>query len=354
MGASKIQMIYSTDNKIQQLSDVRILACIAIVTLHTVFAANEYFKTSITSGQNMASQMVENNMMWAVPCFLMVTGVLHLNRRKQITWKKLYGKYILRIAVALVGCCILFRIFDMIMDGEAFTFAGVMYAFIELATGTCWGHLWYLYLLIGLYVLMPFYKIIADHCTDKELLYLCGAYVLFVSLIPLADSLGFHIAFYISESIIYPLYLFAGHMIYEKRMNLNMSVGIGLIVLCTGLILLFDYMKFGLHMEVPGQLFKYSSPLVIGQTLGVFTVLIHMGEAKGRLTAKTIQVLDDTSFGTYLLHMMFVRLLFRYMQFDPYLHVPALTLAAVVLGIYLLSTILTFVLRVIPGVNKIL
>ena len=32
----------------------------------------------------------------------------------------------------------------------------------ELITGHGWGHLWYLYLLIGLYVMLPFYRIIAE------------------------------------------------------------------------------------------------------------------------------------------------------------------------------------------------
>ena len=98
--ASKTQKIFSTD-WIPQLAVMRIAACVAIVVLHTVFAANEYFVNEITNGQDIASRAIENNMMWAVPIFLMVTGVLHLDRRKPLSLKKLYRKYIFRVIAAL-------------------------------------------------------------------------------------------------------------------------------------------------------------------------------------------------------------------------------------------------------------
>ena len=224
----------SSTKRVIQLSAMRVLACVGIVILHTVFAANEYFAGSVSAGENMASRMVENNMMWAVPVFVMVTGVLQLDPAKPLTLRKLYGRYVLRILIALIACCLVFRIFDMIMDGEAFTPAGVLQAFTELITARCWGHLWYLYLLIGLYVLLPFYRKLTEHCTDQELLYLCGAYLLFVSIIPMIEGFGIHVGFYISESIIYPLYLFLGYMIFTGSPSSPGSSQISRQGLCRG------------------------------------------------------------------------------------------------------------------------
>ena len=328
----------SSTKRVIQLSAMRVLACVGIVILHTVFAANEYFAGSVSAGENMASRMVENNMMWAVPVFVMVTGVLQLDPAKPLTLRKLYGRYVLRILIALIACCLVFRIFDMIMDGEAFTPAGVLQAFTELITARCWGHLWYLYLLIGLYVL---------------LLYLCGAYLLFVSIIPMIEGFGIHVGFYISESIIYPLYLFLGYMIFTGRLRISGRAGLLLLIAATLCILILDYMKYGLSIDVPGELFGYASPVVIVQTMGVFTVLSKDWGCPDACS-RFLETVDGCSFGIYLIHMVFIRLLFRYMQIDPYQGIAVINFVLIVLGLLIVSFVITWVLKRIPGVRWVL
>ena len=339
--------------RIPQLPMLRVLACIGIIVLHTVFAADEYFAESIDSVQYLASRMVENNMMWAVPVFVMVTGTLQLDVRRQLTWHKLFGRYILRVLLALIACCIFFRIFDMIMDGEGFSAPGLGLAFVELLTGHCWGHLWYLYLLIGLYLMLPFYRIIVQQASDRMLWYLGGLYLLFISIIPLIEGFGIPIAFYISESIIYPLYLFLGYMIVFDRLPIGRGTGLLLLIVSTALILTLDYMKYGLSMEVPKELFGYASPLVIAQAIGVFT-LISKGWSSYGKASRLVQLLDECSFGIYLIHMIFIRLLFRYMQWDPYQGASVLAMAAVVLGNLVLSFAIVWLLKKIPGVRWVL
>lgn len=61
---------------IYQLSVLRVIACIAIVVLHTTFAANEYFIDTLSKTEDVVSRAFEHNMIWGVPVFLMVTGAL--------------------------------------------------------------------------------------------------------------------------------------------------------------------------------------------------------------------------------------------------------------------------------------
>ena len=332
---------------------MRVIACVGIIVLHTVFAANEYYAAKVTLSENLVSRMVENNMMWAVPAFVMVTGVLQLNPEKTLTLRKLYGKYILRILIALVCCCIVFRIFDMIMDGEPLNAVGVLQAFVELVTAKCWGHLWYLYLLIGLYILLPFYRMIIERASEKELRYLCLVYLVFVSIFPMIESFGIHIGFYISESIIYPLYLLLGYMIFYGMIRISRGAGVALIAVSTIIILGMDVMKNSASIDIPSELFGYASPFVIFQTIGVFAVVCSAREAEGK-GSRLLETLDKCSFGIYLIHMVFIRLLFRYMGWNPFDTLPVVTLALAIIGIFLVSFIITWLLRKIPGVNKVL
>lgn len=104
-------------------------------------------------------------MMWAVPCFVMVTGALLLDENREVSFDKLFNKYILRALGALVVFSMVFRIFDIIMDKESFGLKSILKGFYEIFTGTGWSHIWYLYLLIGLYLLLPFYK---DHKSKQQ------------------------------------------------------------------------------------------------------------------------------------------------------------------------------------------
>lgn len=339
---------------IPQPSIMRILACIAIIVLHTVFAANEYFVNEILPSQNLISRIVENNMMWAVPVFLMVTGALHLDRRKFLPLKKLYKKYILRIMAALAVFSVIFRLFDMFMDGEAFSADGICKAFYEMLTSTGWGHLWYLYLLIGLYILMPFYKTISENCDNIELTYLLSVYFVFLSLIPLAESFGIKIGFYISESLVYPLYLFLGHMIHEKRIYASKKLGEYFAVISVLLITILTLLKYSSDIGVTSLLYGYQSPFVIIQSIGAFMIIdnsdINMNSSRRRI----IKTLDGMTFGIYLTHMVFIRLLFRYINFNPFNYCAPLALPACVVCIFVISCFTVVLLKRIPVIGRVL
>lgn len=205
----------TTKQHIYGFSYIRSLACIAIIILHTVYSAVLLFGSNIDAEKNIISMAVVDSMMWAVPCFIMVTGALLLETERKITYKKLFGKYILRIFAALVIFGMVFRVFDIIMDKEPVSVAAFLKGLYEIFTGTSWSHIWYLYLLIGLYLLLPFYKKIVDNSSTKEIKYLLAVYIVFLSILPVLEIWGIHCGFYIHVSTIYPFYLFAGYAIYK-------------------------------------------------------------------------------------------------------------------------------------------
>ena len=89
--------------RVHSFSYLRAAACLAIVLLHTVFCAVSLFPEEASATQALLSNIVVNNMMWAVPCFLMVSGALLLNPERPVTVKKCLTKYIPRMLIALVG-----------------------------------------------------------------------------------------------------------------------------------------------------------------------------------------------------------------------------------------------------------
>lgn len=212
--------------RVYSFSYLRAAACLAIVLLHTVFCAVSLFPEEASATQALLSNIVVNNMMWAVPCFLMVSGALLLNPGRPVTVKKCLTKYIPRMLIALVVFCLLFRALEILVNHEPVNAETLLSGFYEIFSGTSWSHVWYLYLMIGIYLLLPFYHKIASNSTAGELRYLMIVYVIFLSLVPVLKTFGISVGFYICVSAIYPFYLFCGYALRQGVWRVNRGLGL--------------------------------------------------------------------------------------------------------------------------------
>lgn len=330
--------------------NLRVIACIGIVLLHTLNGAIGLYGSTISVNEQIISLTVKNLLLWCVPCFVMVTGALLLNPEKEISYVKLFKKYILRIIFALLFCCIVFSIFDLIVHGDTFTFHIIVEIIQDFFLGTSWSHLWYLYLIIGLYLMIPIYKIITKNAKSRDIKYILILYLIFLSIMPTLNIFGLNISFYILVSTIYPFYAFFGYAYYQKIIELRNYQSLLLIILSSiGLVLVNIYQyKFGYaFLEV---LLNYSSILVVLQSVGIFALFVNF---KGK-SNKVIESLDSASFGIYLLHMIFVRLILKYLEFNPYNFIPLVSFFILVITVVLCSYVIVFILKKLPVFNKFL
>ena len=336
-------------------SYLRAVSCVAIIILHTVYGALSLFAEQISPSVYMRSWMVVNNLRWAVPCFVMITGALLLDENRSITYGKIWKKYIKRVFLALLAFALIFRIFDMVMDGEAVSLSGFFYGFREFFTGTSWSHLWYLYLLIGLYLLLPFYRMIAEKSSDKDLIYLLVIYAVFLSVLPMISMSGVSSAFYIHVSTIYPFYFFLGYGIAHRGFGMTKIPATCLLAASTLLIIAVTYFQFSRDMSALSGFSDYSSILVIAQSYGIFCLFANgknTGKESRNLLSGILKELDQCSFGIYLVHMIFARYILRYMSVFPYSR--WFTLPVIIIVILALSYVTVKVLRLIPGIRSVL
>lgn len=293
-------------------------------------------------------------MMWAVPCFVMTTGALLLEETKEISYKKIFGKYVARILTALIVFCLIFRFFDMFMDKEPVNIEVLKNGIYEILTGTSWSHMWYLYLLIGLYFLLPFYKKIAKYSDKQELRYLLGVYMIFLSLLPLSGIWGISSGFYIHVSTIYPFYLFCGYAVHKKIIEVNKWIAGIAAVLSTIGIFLLTIVRWRYNIEEMEQLWSYSSILVILQAVGIFMSMDRIKNIGSKAGRMLLDKIDRCSFGIYLIHMIFVRAILRYAEFDPYEGNAVLNFIGLTVIIFIVSYAVTWILKKFPLFRKIL
>ena len=333
---------------------MRSIACLAIVLMHMMNISEILYRSSISHTEDSVSMLIVYLCMWAVPLFVMVTGALLLDPGKNITIKAIYTRYVARIIGALLLFGLVFRFVDMWMNGETFSLTVITNGLYKIYTGTSWSHLWYLYMLIGLYVLLPVYRRVSAGCDRKELLYLLGAYAFFISILPLTDIFGADSAFHLQTSAIYLLYFFAGYMIKSGQLVIKKPVAALMLVLSVACMAAVWVIRNKYDIAGLDQVLgNYSSPVVVVMAVSIFALMFknETVERSGAL-AKFIALFDRSSFGIYLIHMIFLRVFLRHMQINPYAQ-GVLIFAGVYLATLVLSFVIVVVLHFIPGLRKL-
>lgn len=318
------------------LSLLRAIGCVAVVVLHLAASETLIYQSSLTESQTFGMTLLYNLMMWAVPVFVMVSGALLLDPEKEITVKKIFSSYIKRVLISLILCCVFFRIFDMVMDHEAFTLSGVAKGLLNAFTGNSWSHLWYLYLVIGLYLILPALRAIIKHCSVKELKYLLIVGLIVLSIMPLTRLFGITGSFYIHVNTIYPLYFILGYMLHKGLIQIGRKTAI--ILLHVGIFGIWAGTYFGLRgvIQNPTVLTGYASPFVIATAAGVFSLIKDLKEESATIS-KTVLAVDRCSFGIYLIHMVFIRLILRYMKINLFDYPIVLSFTVAVAVIFLIT-----------------
>ena len=154
---------------------LRLVATFAVVFIHV--AASNWSNVDVNGIQWQVFNIYDSLVRWGVPIFVMISGALFLNRDVPI--KNIYSKYVLRMVIAFLS----WSLFYAILTTDTFQH-GLIYSLKShigtLVTGHY--HMWFVLMIIGLYMCIPFMKkIVSDETVMKYFLKLS---FIFAFLIP--------------------------------------------------------------------------------------------------------------------------------------------------------------------------
>lgn len=339
-------------DEIASLAYLRAFACLAVIILHTFYAASDW---AATENDYSISITVRNMMMWAVPCFVMVSGTLLLDKNRNVTYVKLFRKYILRMIIALIIFSELFAVFDCVTNKE-FSVSVLITGLQQAVTGSGWKHMWYLYLMIAIYLLLPLYRKIAAHLEKKDAYYLLSVYFVFLTAIPMIQTLtNKSTAFYICVYSVYPLYLFLGYIISQKLLVIP-RWGWGILAFVSSvLIAVLSLGSVWYNWErVADLLESYAFPLIALQSAGIYGLINGAKPRMPKWLNFVLKQIDYCSFGMYLLHMLFLKLTIVVWKWNPYAHGGVIMVIALTIAIAVVSFICVRLLKYVPGLKKLL
>jgi surface polysaccharide O-acyltransferase-like enzyme len=340
-------------NRVVYLDWLRSFAILAVVTIHVSagYVSTNLFETP--SSFWVAANLYETITRCAVPIFVMISGALILSSKKQLTYKEFLLKRTSKVFIPLLGWSIIYYAFYTL----AGRFEVSISQFIKLfLTNGISVHFWYIYMILGLYLITPLVKIFIKNASKKDIEYFLILW-LFASVVTklMTFIFGFSINLELYYTTNYVGYFILGYYLFHFNIQTKI-VRLSYVGAIIGLLLTFFLTYFYTNAN-GGQLeqfwYEYHSPNVVLISIGCF-LLAKTYFTKNNTLPKSISLISETSFGVYLIHMIILNIIARKLitlfpdNFHPLFEIPivvALTSA--------ISIILVLINKRIPILNKL-
>jgi surface polysaccharide O-acyltransferase-like enzyme len=303
-------------NATQYLNALRVLAITGVIMGHVFMTTYSYFAPVLADNTVYFILVLRNIWYWCIPIFVMISGVLFLDPDKKISIGKLFEKYILRLVLALLIFGVPYAFAEQLVAFHYhFSIRQIGTAFLMVIQGTTDNHLWYLYFIIGLYLVIPMIKVFTDNVDRKMLEYTLIMLFVFTSILPfIKNVLHFNIGFYIPVNSVYVFYFLIGHYIHKYNIKINVKLLMAVIILYLIYAALMPLNNNLVLSRYSGRLLslEQDSPVVALISLALFC-LLHQSNKANRF----IDFLSPLCFGIYLIHPLFLFSLYLFLHVTP-------------------------------------
>lgn len=171
------------------LDILRIFATFTVIMIHC--------SASFVSGHGLGTveffwgNVFDSVSRLGVPLFVMISGALFLDESREITLKRVVRKNVLNLAIITVIWAIIYAVrYKVIAVLQAGQTVDVKNFLRSVLNGHY--HMWYLYMTIGLYLMVPFFKKIARKENKNLVLFFIVLSFFVQSLIPTVSSVCAH------------------------------------------------------------------------------------------------------------------------------------------------------------------
>lgn len=271
-------------NKKIYLEVLRCLALVFVVLIHVVAIPIQNWTTN-PGEWYPAYSLAYTIGNFGVPLFLMISGALLCNPDKSISLKKIYSKMIPRILVPLAFFGYCYALLEILFETHSITISMFGEAVIRVLNEESWGHLWYMYLMIGIYLMLPIVRFFFQKMDNCQLLYTMIVLFIMGYLIPTINTLsGLHLTLEHPSPLChltvfmmgYVILKFAEYSLLRKLVYICGSISIAIMVIYSLVCCLFNF-------EAYTKLAQYNSVFVFASVSMIFLFFVEKKEAISKI-----------------------------------------------------------------------
>lgn len=278
----------------------RVLAIVAVVLVHVIAPVVTGRWANEGSAAWWTANVLDSALRWCVPVFVMISGALLLDPRRVERPRDFYLRRLGRVGVPLIVWTLVYLGFRQWWLGQDLS---VEDAARGVLAGTPFLQLYFLYVLVGLYALAPFLKIVIRHTTRRMQAGLAGVLIGIGALDQFASMLvGAGSSTAATRFLPFAGYFVAGWVLRDMRLTPSRVRVAGAlfgtsVVATAGLV---GALSAPDGWGAPGRyLYGYLSPTVVAMSLSAFVLLRAAGAA---LRVRRLSAIASVTFGIFLVH----------------------------------------------------
>ena len=350
--------------RIVWLDVLRIFSAFAIVSLHV---SSYYLENSIPFGS--ASWCLTDLYLaftrFAVPVFVMMSGVFFLNPEKEITLGNIFKKYVFRMLTVWLGWAALRTLIVNIGVGGDPMEKWAMDFFVSLQ----WY--WFLPMIMGLYIFTPLLRPLVATGTRTLLVYFMVISLFLATVCPVLEEVEkallpnwLPISSF-TNLIKIPCLIFGAHFVfgyYVCKFGIGRRAKKWLYAGAWASLLLMTAGTYAYFNVRPNPFYKYAT---FGASITPFAFLLGAGLfvwvkehlEKVRFSGKAVSLIQHLAYyslGVYMCHLILVDLCMHYGWFKAFEACPVAMVGVFSVLLFVLSNGIIALLYQIPGLKKYL
>jgi surface polysaccharide O-acyltransferase-like enzyme len=332
----------------------RVAGMVAVVVAHVFAPAIRFDLTDQNSPAWWAAMAISGLSRFCVPLFIAISGALLLAPQAGLPPAAFYRRRLHRIGIPLVVWCAFYLALREFTTDEGLTGEA---AAREVLDGGVYYHLYFLFVLAGIYALTPFVRLIVLHASHRMLVAFAAVLLALGALDQAAVVLLESEQGNAATRFLPYLGYFVGGLLVSQLTLTRRLVHLGASALAGG-VALTTVGGWALSVSMGPQYVEYVllplSPSVMLTAFGAMVLLRALPRRAPQLTgSRTVARLSALSFGVYLVHPAVLTQLRDRWPFPTDLVGMIGTGFGILAATLLASALITAIGRALPGVRRV-
>ncbi|MGJ7194735.1 acyltransferase family protein [Morganella morganii] len=322
------------NNKVNYIDSIRAYGAIAVILIHVSGYYLSYTPFTNTLNWNIAN-IVDSMSRFAVPIFYMISGFIFFNDKSPT----------IKNFIKITGAILFYSVFSLIIiKAITFNYGFEPYPkYKDIFKSPAYYHLWFMYPLIGIYIISMIVKIKNISCTKGVVISL----FLFIffnknaaeQLLLLFDINYYFYFMFDGDFIFYLLYAVVGGFLRNVDTK-NKYIYLCVYIVSTISIAVVISLNYESKSNIQSLLYGYNTPLVF-----ISAVSLFLFAKKSNKSGKVTSFISKHSLGIYGFHapiLMAIQVVFPYSKLTPLIGIPVVSLILMAICITLSSITIYF------------
>lgn len=314
---------------------LRIISAMAIIVIHIVTAPVAHSAVRIDTGIITFLTLTHALMKWAIPVFFMITGYCML-LKEECTYKYCF-QHVLKYICVLFTVGLFYSLLEEFFYARDIGISNVAKSVVNVISGNLWDHMWFVYTIIGIYLVMPVIHTFMKQ-NEESIFILTGLLFLFNIFFPFVQK-------WILVKADFPFGGYLFYVCFGGVIARSKTITKNVFLCCISGVVSIAWILISNDKDI----FGYNHPAICMIAVSIFILFSSIEIAPN----KFIRIISECTWGIYLIHPFFINIVIKVLKIDLLSSMVYVKLLIFAIIMFLFSFFATYMLRKIPCIKKL-